>query len=244
MIPPIRRSSSAAAFDSAISINTNYTVVKNFDTSATGSYAGISVNPHVHHVTIANNVVHDSGGNGINLNQNDYVTITNNVVYGNAHNTTQAFGSGISIKGSVDVDSNTGVKMVVNGNTVYSNTNIPNCTTSSCFASAHDSDGSGIILDTNNGEGVNPGPYKGAFLISNNLVYRNGGRGIHSTRPTTSRSLATRAISTTRTRTSRAGIPAKSSATQIRQRRSLQQHPVYSDGRNGQIHTEPRRTAT
>ena len=123
---------------SGIWINGNYITVRGFDVTAPGPYVAIGTSANKHHITITNNVAHDAGGNGINTFANDYMTITNNVVYGNAKNTSQAFGSGISILGSVDVDSNTGVKMIVSGNIVYSNTNTPNCTTQSCYATATD----------------------------------------------------------------------------------------------------------
>ena len=107
------------------------------------------------------------------------ITISHNVVYGNAKDTSKAFNSGISFLGNVDIDSNTGIKMIADGNIIYANTNTPNCSTSSCYASATDSDGSGIILDDNIRDRWDDIPYQGGFLISNNVIYKNGGRGVH-----------------------------------------------------------------
>jgi parallel beta-helix repeat protein len=166
---------SGGGVDVGIWIDANYVVVSNFNVTAPGPYAGISVNPYIHHVTITNNVVQNAGGNGINVYQNDYVTVSHNIVYDNAHNTSKAFNSGISLKYSQNTDASTAVKMVVDSNVVYANTNIPNCSTAQCLATATDTDGNGIILDRNSLQSV---PYAGAFVVRNNVVYKNGGRGI------------------------------------------------------------------
>ena len=165
--------------DSGLWVNGDHVIVRGFDVSAVGSYPAVSIAPNHHHITIAGNVIHDAGGNGINVVAADYVTISRNVVYGNANDTSLAFGSGISFLGSVDIDDNTGVKMIVDGNIVYENTNKPFCATAECLATWSNSDGSGIILDDNDRVRWGGEPYKGATLISNNVVYRNGGRGIH-----------------------------------------------------------------
>jgi serralysin len=167
---------SGGGVNTGIWINADHVVVRGFDVTAPGVYPAISVASNHHSVVITSNVVHDAGGNGVNVVGDDYVTISNNVVYGNAGNTTQAYNSGISIKGSIDVDTNTGIKMQVIGNTVFNNTNIPNCSTAQCLATAADTDGNGIILDRNESPGT---PYGGAFRVANNVVYQNGGRGIY-----------------------------------------------------------------
>ena len=170
---------SGMGIHSAIWINGNYLKVRNFDATAPGKFVAISLAPNKHHITVASNIIHDAGLNGINTVANDYVTASHNVVYGNAHITEDAFGSGISFLGSVDIDGNRGVKMIIDGNIVYDNTNIPDCSTSQCLATAADSDGNGIIIDNNIRDGIDNIPYRGAFLITNNVIYRNGGRGVH-----------------------------------------------------------------
>ena len=69
--------------------------------------------------------------------------------------------------------------MVIDGNIVYSNTNTPNCTTQSCYATARIPTAAASSWTTTNASAGTTSPYKGAFLISNNVVYLNGGRGIH-----------------------------------------------------------------
>ena len=165
--------------NSGVWINGNHLVVRNFDVTAPGVFPAVSLAPHRHHITVASNVIHDAGGNGINVVADDYVTISHNEIYGNAHITANAHNSGMSMLGSVDVDTHTGVKMIVDGNIVHDNRNVPNCTTADCLKTASDPDGSGIILDDNIRDRWDHIPYRGAFLITNNVVYHNGGRGIH-----------------------------------------------------------------
>ena len=134
----------------AIWINADYVNIQNFDASTTGPNGPILLNQNHHHVTISNNVIHDGGGDGISTFGDDYVTISHNTVYGNAWYTGAGiFGSGISMLGNLDIDSSTGVKMIVDSNVVYANTNTPSpsCNTQQCLSTWSDSDGSGIIVD-------------------------------------------------------------------------------------------------
>ena len=164
--------------DNAAWINANYIVVKDFNVTAPGPYTGIEVAEFHHHIWITNNVAHDSGGAGINAYEDDYVWIEYNYVYDNAKYTSNCiFGSGISVLASLDIDSSTSAKTYIIGNTVYRNTNTP---TIGCNGDSIglDSDGNGIIVDSNDGR-WNLLPYHGRTLIANNVVYGNGGRGIH-----------------------------------------------------------------
>ena len=170
---------SGGTTSSAIWINADYVTVKNFDATTKGPDPAILVPPNHHHVTIANNVAHDAGGNGISTFGDDYITISHNVVYGNAKNTSLAFNSGISLLGSLDIDGNTGVKMIVDGNTIYGNTNTPNCTTQTCLDTWENSDGSGVIVDDSRRVRFDNIVYRGRTLICNNVIYGNGGRGVH-----------------------------------------------------------------
>ena len=160
-------------------INGNYLVVTGFDVTAKGYYPAISVSTDHHNILIAGNTVHDAGGNGINIFGDDYVTVSHNVVYGNARVTTHAFNSGISILASTDIDDNAGTKMLIDGNLIYENTNVPNCRSETCLDSASDSDGNGINIDDNQRRRFDGVAYRGSFLISNNLIWKNGGRGVH-----------------------------------------------------------------
>jgi parallel beta-helix repeat protein len=164
----------------AIWINANYVNVENFDASTGSNYDGIEVAANHHHVLIADNVVHNCGGDGINAFTDDYVTISHNVVYDNAWYTAGGtFNSGISLLGNYDIDSSTAVKMIVDGNTIYANTNTPSCSTQQCLSTWADSDGSGIIDDTSQRERWDNVVYHGRTQISNNVIFGNGGRGVH-----------------------------------------------------------------
>jgi serralysin len=163
-------------------VGASYVTVRGLDVTTWGPYSGIHVADGQHNVTLTYNYVHDAGGDGIDVVGDDYVTISYNTVARNAKNTAgNIFNSGISIKGSLDIDSNTGTKMYIIGNVVYGNTNVPDCGgDAACLRSFRDSDGNGIILDNNRRTDLDNIWYKGRFLIANNVVFGNGGRGIHT----------------------------------------------------------------
>ena len=132
---PVRTKVTGGSTTQAIWIDADYVSIQNFDATTTGPDAAILVSENHHHVTIATNVAHNAGANGISTFTDDYITIKNNVVYGNAWNTsTGSFASGISMLGSYDIDNNTGVKMIVDGNIIYGNSNAPSCSDSACLA--------------------------------------------------------------------------------------------------------------
>lgn len=171
---------SGGGLNFGVSLFANYVTLTNFDITAPSVYSAIQVPQHSHHLTITGNRIHDAGGNGVSVVGADYVTISYNSVFGNAHNTANNnFASGISIKGSLDVDTYYGLKLRITGNLVYANTNVPTCATAACWAKASDSDGSGIIMDNNRRTTYDNIWYRGRTLISNNVVFGNGGRGIH-----------------------------------------------------------------
>lgn len=153
----------------------NYVTVRNLDIMAPGPYASIFVMKS-HHIVVTHNVLHDSGAAGFSSFGADYLTVDRNIVYRNSRTTSATlFGSGISIGESMDVDQNTGVKMIIRNNAVYDNTNVayPGC------AVVCDTDGSGIIIDDNRRTQHDNIAYKGATLVENNVIFNNGGRGIH-----------------------------------------------------------------
>jgi parallel beta-helix repeat protein len=162
-------------------INAQYVTIQSFDVTAPGAWAGIYVAANNHHVTIESNVVHGAGLDGISTFGDDYMTISHNTVYDNANYTGDGiFASGISTLGNLDIDSSTSTKMIVEGNTVYSNTNVPDCPPTGCTAADTDSDGNGIIVDNTQRTRWDNIHYHGHTLISNNVVYGNGGRGIYT----------------------------------------------------------------
>ena len=211
-------------------------VVRNFDVTAPGDYPGVSVAPNHDHVTIAANRVHDCGAAGITTFSDDYLTISHNVVWNNARDTSNGFsGSGISVLGSLDVDTNRGDKIVIDGNIVYANTNTPACTTASCLATAHDTDGSGIILDDNQRQRFDQVAYQGGFLISNNVTYRNGGRGIHVFRSDNVTIAGNTAYYNNQDPYEASWHPGEITAIQSGNVR-VHGNLLYSDGRNSPIH--------
>lgn len=134
----------------------------------------------IHHINVRNCVIHDFPGAGIQTFQADYMNIENNIVY-NTCWYTQYGPSGISVWHCYNSDQNTDTKVIVRGNIVYGNkTQVPYSVTGNM------TDGNGIIIDENDtplaSSSPLPGyyPYKGRILAENNIVYNNGGSGIHS----------------------------------------------------------------
>lgn len=159
----------------------NYIKIQNLDVTAPGHgpnsgwsaiyFAGS------HHVSISGNYVHDSGCAGIQTLHSDYVNIMANRVANNSKDTwNRVYCSGISNHEDLDSDGYTGTKMWIQNNIVYGNTNTPtpNCSGSGCY----NSDGSGIIIDDNRRTQTDGQSYKGNTLVTNNVIFNNGGRGI------------------------------------------------------------------
>ncbi len=135
------------------------------------SVSGKTINK-THHITIRNNVVRDTPGGGIAANFADYVTIENNRVSG-----TSAYSpygtSGISFLTPYNYDTNTSsYRLVAMNNVVSGASNLFPC---NCFGFKQPTDGNGIIIDS-----FNKFTYTGRTLVANNIVFDNGGRGIHS----------------------------------------------------------------
>jgi parallel beta-helix repeat protein len=130
-----------------------------------------------HHLNVKNCDIHDCGGSGIQTIQSDYITIVNNKIYNNAWYSIYA-PSGISIYQCYNSDSNTTVnKNIIKKNIIYNNKMLVPWPSASCKFT----DGNGIIIDDNKNtqSGSTLGEYSGKTLIENNVVYENGGRGIH-----------------------------------------------------------------
>jgi parallel beta-helix repeat protein len=130
-----------------------------------------------HHITIKKCTVYECGGSGIQILQADYITIENNKCYNNAWYSIYA-PSGISIYQSYNSDASTATKMIIRNNICYGNRMYVPWPAHSCQFT----DGNGIIIDdTKNGQnGSTLGTYNGRTLVANNIVYNNGGSGIHS----------------------------------------------------------------
>ncbi len=132
-----------------------------------------------HHVTVRNCEVWECCGGGIAGTKMDYITVENNKVHGNAWYSRYG-NSGISLLHLTDYDNNTTTyRSIIRNNIVYDNElKVPWSSGGTCKGIL---DGNGIIIDdANNGQsgGTNV-IYYGKTLIENNVVYNNGGRGIH-----------------------------------------------------------------
>lgn len=149
-----------------VHIQGDYVKLDGFNISgATG--AGVTANK-VHHVQITDNVVHDNLRHGISASNSEFITVEGNVTYGNA---SSGFYSGISIFHPENVTGDTsskGFRIIVRGNISFDNVT----------KSGPHSDGNGIIMDDfRHTKGVGKA-YLFPSLVENNLVYKNGGKGI------------------------------------------------------------------
>ncbi|MDQ2734058.1 MAG: right-handed parallel beta-helix repeat-containing protein [Pseudomonadota bacterium] len=148
----------------------------------TGRFPGIKV---VHDVIITNMKLHDCAGGGVAAQGADALTITYNQIYGNGFWTVFDT-SGIDLFHLTDAPGSStqgGYKNVIAGNTVFGNhSNFP----SIGFLPVEITDGNGMIIDDNmhmqaakGKNDVQGVPYTGRTYIASNILYSNGGRGIH-----------------------------------------------------------------
>lgn len=127
-----------------------------------------------HHFVFQDNELHGMGNSGIGGGMNSsHFTIANNVIYDNALWSPDG-SSGVSLwrlsnVGGADED---GYANRIIGNTIYGNENRVNCT---CPPGGVITDGNGIIIDQSNING-----YTGRSLVSDNTIFRNGGRAINA----------------------------------------------------------------
>lgn len=129
-----------------------------------------------HHVEVRNCTVHDFQGGGIPTYYIDYITFENNTVYNNAWYGMYA-SSGISLFHSRDVDTFTGYKNFIRGNTTYNN----KCLIPWADQGGILSDGNGIIIDDNkNTQVTGIAAYNAKTLVENNVSFNNGGSGMHA----------------------------------------------------------------
>ncbi len=125
------------------------------------------------HMKIINNLIHDHGGAGVGANHTDYLVVEGNIVFGNA-NTSPYEVSGISTWQAVASDTRGGFHNIISDNIVFNNAE-------NSDGHAIHSDGNGIIIDDfrNTQNNSSYGIYAPQTLVENNLVFGNGGAGIH-----------------------------------------------------------------
>ena len=150
-----------------------------------------------HHIWVLNSIIHGFGEAGIVFIGSEYSYAIHNRMYQNANTTCDAQGSGISVGishtvpgytptaddqtnpnpllGPTWVVGNSFFHVVVEWNITYNNA-LTQCGTA---ANPYDTDGNGIIFDTNSGFAGNPTNYTAPMLAAFNVTYNNGGGGVH-----------------------------------------------------------------
>jgi parallel beta-helix repeat protein len=147
-----------------------------------GAGDGIIAKNNSHHIRLLNNKIHGVGGGGIATVNVDYMTIQGNILYDNTKGSN--FGqSAISLYQLYNYDTASGYHNFIRKNFIYDNENLRP------FKYYGDgteiTDGNGIIIDdSRNTQNPTTNPhylkaYKGSTLIENNIIFDNGGRGIH-----------------------------------------------------------------
>ncbi len=130
-------------------------------------------------MSIIDNIARDSGCGGIGAQQTDYVLIERNVVHGNSMRSPWQC-SGISIYQAKNFDNVPGFHNIIRKNISYANMNVV-VDDKISKNNGKTTDGNGIIIDDfrQTQYGSTAAPYTGQTLVENNLVFDNGGRGIH-----------------------------------------------------------------
>ncbi len=134
---------------------------------------------HAAHVTILNNLVHDCSAAGINSETSDYIRIESNVVYNTSWWTVYDT-TGIDVHGMLNSDNSAGYKNFVLNNISHDNANTQPFYNFS-VGNGIPTDGNGIIIDSNQ-QTSDGKPYLGKTLVMGNIVYNNGGTGMHAFR--------------------------------------------------------------
>ena len=154
-----------------------------------------------HHIWVMNNILHHCNLAGIGLNNKEWYYVLHNTVYHNAY-TSGYQGSGIGLvvvqcieKGNANCASGSTYKggtgtytpsgmdltywppfhIVISGNRVYSNM----IAASNPVPCGSHTDGNGIIMDTFLDQTTNTIPFPYQSIVTGNISYANGGRGIH-----------------------------------------------------------------
>ena len=152
-----------------------------------GFHAGVGVRAPSHHITVSNCILEYNSESGFSSTDKvsgtkdagDYLSIEGNIIRWNGYyadgtpatRVYEGWGSGISINAHNNpykFDNNPGFHTVIRGNYIYHNYD---GTGGDLDNDPDHTDGNGIIIDR--GGDLPP------MLIENNIVFDNGGRGIH-----------------------------------------------------------------
>lgn len=165
--------------------NTNGLTLSGRKKSAGGSDPAVSTSAapyeRIHHIRVADMIVYNNTAAGIATNGFcDYLYFENNHVYNN-NKLSRYGGSGISTLENADIDGSTQHKIFILGNVSSNNgldvrwgPRISTDTQGRKTLTLNYSDGNGIIIDL-----ANNNSYQGRTLVMNNVVFDNGGSGIH-----------------------------------------------------------------
>ncbi len=162
------------------------------DPKAAKPVDGVGIAPAYasHHLRFLDNIVHGFGTGGICSLDCDYLHLEGNVIYDNCK-TSPYGGSAISLCRAFNCDEAPGYHNVVRRNICYDNELLVPVLESSGGNGRILTDGNGIIIDVFKRSRANPLkphtqdrngpllPFRGRTLIENNLMFNNGGRGIH-----------------------------------------------------------------
>lgn len=160
--------------DGTFKVEGSYIKIIGFKITSTADGSGIHVGSGNHHTRIFKNEIHDAGCGGVSGQETDYLHIESNIIYRNSFRS-PFLCSGISIYQAVPFDSKPGFHNIIRGNISFANEN------KRAKADGTVTDGNGIIIDDfrhTQGQKLLP-KYKAATLVENNIVFDNGGRGIH-----------------------------------------------------------------
>jgi hypothetical protein len=184
----------------------NYVQIDGFEMVGQGTFYPIGVQVYNgdnsskiagHHIWVLNSIIHGFGQSGIQFNDSEYEYAIHDTFYGNSNTQCDAQGSGISVVtshsipgyaptaddqtnpnpllGPTWVVGNDFFHIVVEYHVTYNNA-LTQCGTA---ASPYDTDGNGIIFDTNAGFAGNTTNYISPMLAAFNVTYNNGGGGVH-----------------------------------------------------------------
>jgi hypothetical protein len=150
-----------------------------------------------HHIWLLNSIVSGFSQSGAQMNAGDFHYLIHNTFHGNANSTCDAQGSGISVVGEHAIPGYTPTAddqtnpnpllgptwqvgasffhVVVEWNVTYNNA-LTQCGSAS---NSYDTDGNGIIFDTNAQFAGNGTDYTSPMLAAFNVTYNNGGGGVH-----------------------------------------------------------------